>query len=254
MRNIILGMSALALAAVSAPAFAQDETPAVTISGGATLVSDYRFRGISQTDKSFAVQGSMTLTHSSGLYASVWGSSIDEYVAAASDQEIDLIVGYKKSFGATTVDVGVLYYFYPGSQDVIPGYNSDFFEPYVAVSQAFGPVTAKVSAAYAPKQKALAFVHAKDDNLYGALDLSGSIPDTGVSLSAHLGHNFSDDSFLSAGKDYTDWSVGASYAWKNLTFGVSYVDTNFAKNFFVNPISGKDVAKAGVVASVGVSF
>ena len=145
MRNIILGMSALALAAVSAPAFAQDETPAVTISGGATLVSDYRFRGISQTDKSFAVQGSMTLTHSSGLYASVWGSSIDEYVAAASDQEIDLIVGYKKSFGATTVDVGVLYYFYPGSQDVIPGYNSDFFEPYVAVSQAFGPVTAKVS-------------------------------------------------------------------------------------------------------------
>lgn len=255
MRNIILGMSALALAAVSAPAFAQEEaTPAVTISGGATLVSDYRFRGISQTDKSFAVQGSMTLTHSSGLYASVWGSSIDEYVAAASDQEIDFILGYKKSFGATTVDVGVLYYFYPGSGDVIPGYNSDFFEPYVAVSQAFGPVTAKVSAAYAPKQKALALVNTKDDNLYGALDISGSIPDTGVSLSAHLGHNFSDDSFLSAGKDYTDWSLSASYAWKNLTFGVSYVDTNFAKGALVSPFSGKDIAKAGVVASVGVSF
>ncbi len=255
MRNIILGMSAFALAAIATPALAEDEAaPAVTISGGATVVSDYRFRGISQTDKSFAVQGTMTLSHSSGLYATVWGSSVDEYVAAASDQEIDLIVGYKTTFGSTTLDAGVLYYFYPGSGDIIPGYNSDFFEPYVSVSQAFGPVTAKVTANYAPKQKALALVHTKDDNLYGALDLSAAIPDTGVSLSAHLGHNFSDDSFLSAGKDYTDWSLGASYAWKNLTFGVSYVDTNFAKGALVSPFSGKDIAKAGVVGSIGVAF
>lgn len=257
MRTIILGMSALALAAVSAPAFAEEEAaPAVTISGGATLVSDYRLRGISQTDKNFAVQGSMTVSHESGVYAGVWGSSIDEYVAATSDQEIDLIAGYKKSFGATTVDVGVIYYFYPGSGAVISDWNSDFFEPYVSVSQAFGPVTAKLTANYAPKQKGVTAVPGlpKTDNLYGALDLSGAIPDTGVSLSAHLGHNFMDDNWLSGAKKYTDWSVGASYAWKNLTFGVSYVDTNFSKGFYVNPISGKDVAKAGVVGSIGVSF
>lgn len=251
MRNIILGMSALALAAVSAPAFAQEETPAVTLSGSATVVSDYRFRGISQTDKDFAVQGGLTVTHSSGLYAGVWGSSIDDYVAAASDQEIDLIAGYKKSFGAVTLDVGAVYYYYPGAEAIIPGYDSDFFEPYVAVSGALGPVTAKVSAAYAPKQDAMLSV----DNLYGALDLSGAIPDTGVSLTAHLGHNFMDDSLLSLGKKYTDWSLGASYAWKNLTFGISYVDTNFAKGA-LSPLSftGKDIAKAGVVGSIGVSF
>lgn len=254
MRNIILGMSAFALAAVATPALAEEAAPAVTVSGSATVVSDYRFRGISQTDKGFAVQAGFTVAHSSGLYASVWGSSVDEYVAAGSDQEIDLIAGYKTTLGSTTIDAGVLYYFYPGSGDIIPGYNSDFFEPYVSVSQAFGPVTAKVTANYAPKQKALALVHTKDDNLYGALDLSAGIPDTGISLSAHLGHNFSDDSFLSAGKDYTDWSLGASYAWKNLTFGVSYVDTNFAKGAVTWPLSGKDEAKAGVVGSLSVSF
>jgi uncharacterized protein (TIGR02001 family) len=40
------------------------------------VVSDYRFRGISQTDKDFAVQGGLTVSHESGLYASVWGSSV----------------------------------------------------------------------------------------------------------------------------------------------------------------------------------
>lgn len=251
MRNIILGMSAFALAAVATPALAEEAAPAVTVSGSATVVSDYRFRGISQTNKGFAVQGGFTVSHESGLYASVWGSSIDEYVAAASDQEIDLIAGYKKSFGAVTVDVGAIYYYYPGAEAFFPGYDSDFFEPYVAVSGAIGPVTAKVSAAYAPKQDAMLSV----DNLYGALDLSGAIPDTGVSLSAHLGHNFMDDSLLSLGKKYTDWSIGASYSWKNLTFGVSYVDTNFDKGF-LSPLSptGKDIAKAGVVGSIGVSF
>jgi uncharacterized protein (TIGR02001 family) len=255
MRKIILGLSAVALTAVAAPAFAEDApASSITISGGAALVSDYRFRGISQTDKEFAVQGTLSVSHTSGLYATVWGSSIDEYVAGASDQEIDLIVGYKKTFGSTTVDGGVLYYFYPGSGDIIPGYNSDFFEPYLSVSQAFGPVTAKVTANYAPKQKGTALVHTKDDNLYAAIDLSAAIPSTPVSVSAHLGHNFMDDSFLSGGKKYTDWSIGASYAWKNLTFGVSYVDTNFAKNFFVSPLSGKDEAKAGVVGTVSVAF
>ena len=252
MRESMIGLSATLLACLAAtPAIAQDDTKPVTVTGNATVVSDYRFRGISQTDKNFAVQGSLTLSHASGFYASVWGSTIDEYVAAGSDQEIDLIAGYKKSFGAVTVDVGALYYYYPGAEAFFPGYDSDFIEPYASISGAIGPVTAKVSAAYAPKQDAMLNV----DNLYGAVDLSGAIPDTGVSLSAHLGHNFMDDSLLALGKKYTDWSVGASYSWKNLTFGVSYVDTNFDKGALslLSP-TGKDIAKAGVVGSIGVSF
>ena len=229
-----------------APACAQEaEGSAIKLSGGATLLSDYRFRGISQTDRRFAVQGSFTVAHESGLYGTVWGSSIDDYVYNGADQEIDLTLGYRRTYGATTVDAGVLYYYYPGSG----GIDSDFFEPFVSVAHALGPVTAKVSAAYAPKQRALSIGNGKEDNLYVAGDLSAAIPDTPVSLTAHLGHSFG-PSYLTIGEEYTDWGLGASVAYKNLSFGLSYVD---ADGSFITP-SGRDAAKAGLVASVGVSF
>jgi uncharacterized protein (TIGR02001 family) len=217
----------------------------VPISGGATLVSDYRFRGISQTDKRFAVQGTFTVAHASGLYATVWGSSIDDYVYNGADQEIDFIAGYRRTFGGTTVDAGVLYYYYPGSG----GINSDFVEPFVSVSHIVGPATAKLTANYAPKQRALSIGAGREDNLYLAGDLSVAVPQTPISLSAHLGHSFG-PSYLTIGDEYTDWSLGASATWKNLSFGLSYVDTD---GDFITP-SGRNASKAGVVASVGVAF
>lgn len=247
MRKSILGLSAVALAALSAPAFAQDEpTPALTVTGNAAVVTDYRFRGISQTDKRFALQGGITVTHESGFYVSTWGSSIDDYVAAGSDQELDLIGGYSKTIGAATVDVGVLYYYYPGSG----GAKTDFFEPYASIKGTFGPASAKLSAAYAPKQNALTVdgVH-KEDNLYVAGDLSASVPNTPLGVSAHLGHNFS-RSYITFGEKYTDWSVGATYTWSHLTFGVSYVDTD--KSFYGT--SSRNLGKAGVVGSITASF
>jgi uncharacterized protein (TIGR02001 family) len=237
--------AAAPLALSAAPAAAADLGAGFTVNGGATLVSDYRFRGISQTDKRFALQGTISVSHESGFYATVWGSSIDDYVANGSDQELDLVAGYKKSFGATTVDVGVLYYYYPGSG----GINSDFFEPYVSVSQAIGPVTAKATANYAPKQAALSIGAGKEDNLYLAGDVSATIPDTALTLNAHVGHSFG-PSYLTIGDEYTDWSVGASYAVGPLTVGLAYVDTDESA---FSP-SGRNISKAGVVGSVGVSF
>ena len=244
--------------APAAPAPAADgdtaPPPAFTLNGGATVVSDYRFRGLSQTNIKPALQGSLTVTHSSGIYLSVWGSSIDDYVADFGDQELDLIGGWKKTFkSGTTLDIGVLYYWYPGSdQGCGCKYYSDFFEPYIALSHTIGPVTAKATINYAPSQRALALGGKNQDNLYGALDFSVGVPKTPVSFSAHLGHNF-EKSFLSTGRTYTDWGVGMSIAWKQFSIGVSYVDTDLPKNWATS-FTGKDIAKPGVVATVGVSF
>ena len=248
MRKSILGLSAVALAVLSVPAFAQDEAaPALTVTGSAAVVSDYRFRGISQSDKRFALQGGLTVTHESGFYVSTWGSSIDDYVAAGSDQELDLIAGYSRTFGAATFDVGVLYYYYPGSG----GANTDFVEPYASIKGTFGPATAKLSAAYAPKSRALSVDGGltREDNLYVAGDLAASVPNTPLGVSAHLGHSFG-PSYLTIGDEYTDWSVGATYTWSHLTFGVSYVDTD--KSLY-SP-SGRNISKAGVVGSITASF
>lgn len=244
-KTILAAATLLSLCSVSVPAIAADLGGGLTANGSVTLVSDYRFRGISQTDKRFAVQGSFTLGHSSGLYGTVWGSSIADYVYNGADQEIDFTIGYKKTFGSTTVDGGVIYYYYPSSG----GINSDFFEPYVSISQAFGPVTAKASAAYAPKQSALSLGFGKEDNLYLAGDLSVAWPNTPVSLTAHFGHTFG-PSYLSIGKEYSDWGLGASVAIKNFTIGVQYVDSD---GDFITP-SGRNASKQGIVGTVGVSF
>ena len=245
LKRIIAITTFFGSAAMASPASAADLGSGLSVSGGATLVTDYRFRGISQTNKRFAVQGTISLNHASGFYGTVWASSIDDYVAYGSDAEFDLIGGYRKTFGATTVDVGVLYYYYPGSG----GANSDFVEPYASIAQVIGPVTAKLTANYAPRQKALSVGFGKEDCLYLAGDLSASIPKTPIGITAHLGHSYG-PSYLTIGKGYTDWSIGATATVKQIVFGISYVDTN--ESLF-SP-SGRNISNGGVVASVGVTF
>jgi uncharacterized protein (TIGR02001 family) len=252
MRTFFGCCASLAALMVVTPAFAQDETPAITINGTATVVSDYRFRGISQTDKTPALQGSITVSHESGFYASVWGSSVRGYVVATGNtsQELDLILGFKKTFGGTTFDAGLLYYAYPKTG----GGNTNFAEPYVAISQIIGPVTAKGTVAYAPKQKALALdqISPSNDNVYLAGDFSVAVPNTPLGLTAHIGHSIGPSWLATTGRgnSYTDWSLGATLTFKALTAGIQYVDTNTT---FGTP-SGKDAAKGGVVATLGVSF
>ena len=254
MRVSLLALGA-AMVCAAGPAFAQDTAPppAITINGTATIVSDYRFRGISQTDKNVAVQGSITVSHQSGLYVSAWGSSTDDYVTASGrgHQELDLIAGYKKTVNGTTFDVGVLYYVYPKSKLSGDQSSSDFIEPYVSVAHTLGPATGKLSLAYAPKQKPLALdqIGPAKDNVYLAGDLSLAIPKTPISLTGHLGHTWG-PSWLSIGKEYTDWNLGVAVTHKVLTLGISYVDTD---GDFITP-TGKNASKSGVVASLGVAF
>ena len=260
-------LGALMLAASATPAFADDAPtappPPVTINATAAIVSDYRFRGVSQTDKEFAIQGSITLTHESGFYVSAWGSSTSGYVVAGGNakQEIDLIGGYSKTIGGVKLDGGVLYYFYPRTST--PGVNSDFFEPYFDISKTFGPVSAKATVNYAFKQKALAldqtgvgstYGSRSRDSVYLAGDFTAGIPKTPLGLVAHIGHSFgpswlATDSF--GQKGYTDWALGATATWKQLTLGVSYVDTDAR---FISPNTGRNLAKSGVVASLTASF
>ena len=256
MRTTLIGLSILAATAVAAPAMA-DDAPASpwTVTGGATLTSDYRFRGVSQTNKRFAIQGTIGVSHSSGFYVGTWGSSIDDYIANGGDQEIDLYAGYKTTISGTTIDGGVLYYYYPGSG----GVTSDFFEPYLNASHTFGPVSGKVGLNYAWKQHGLSCSYdprcagkAREDNLYTYGELSGGIPGTGVTLTGHLGESWGRSYLTNGLKNYTDWSLTAAYTWKALTFSVAYVDTDFKKGEFV--VNGRDEVKGGVVAAIAVAF
>jgi uncharacterized protein (TIGR02001 family) len=253
---------------------AQEEAvpSAVTVSGSATLTSDYRFRGVSQSDKAMAVQGGLTIAHESGLYVGTWASNLSGWgTFGGANMELDLIGGYKaKLSDNAALDVGVTWYMYPGGAD-----DTDFAEPYVKLSGTAGPATLTAGAAYAPKQYALANVSnapnsrgQKQDNLYlwgdGALAIAG----TPLTVKAHLGHSNGNPGLGPNGTSvaptcsYWDWSLGLDAAWRNLTFNVSYVDTDIggadAARLQPNFSKGQDgtgsIADAAVVASVTAAF
>lgn len=248
-RGLMAASLALTGCFVSAPVFAQDSDSAsapgpVTVSGSVTLVSDYRFRGISQTAGDPAIQGGITATHGSGFYVGTWASSI-KGGDALGDMELDLFAGWSGTLsGPVGLDAGLLYYTYPTN---MPGYKAEFFEPYATVSTTIGPVEGKLGVNYAWSQDALG----NQDNLYLHSEVSTAIPQTPFTLSAHLGYTDGPlaPSLLAGGasRNGWDWSIGASATiLGKLDLGVSYIGTD-----------GPSVAGLtdnAVVGTVGVSF
>lgn len=241
MLTSIRGLVAATLVAGSAlaavPAMADETAPPsdFTITGNVTLVTDYRFRGLSQSAGDPAVQGGININHASGFYAGVWSSSTSFAnlgpvpAAVYGSQELDLFGGWTGAIGGgVTADIGLLYYAYPNGHLG----KAEFFEPYASLATTLGPVTGKVGIAYAPKQAALDFNAdgKNDDNVYVYGELSGGIPETPISLSAHLGYtkgalspNFATGKTANY-KGGLDYNVGATYnITKNLSAGVSYV-------------------------------
>lgn len=238
---------ALASAAcLAGPAVAQSD-PLLSVTGGVTLASQYRFRGISLSDEEIALQGTINLNHESGLYAGIWGSTLDGFgELGGSNLELDLYAGYRHRIaGGVSVDAGLLYYAYPGSS----GGDFEFFEPYANVSVTHGPVTGKVGLAFAPSQDALA----DNSNTYVYGDLALAIPNTPVTLTGHLGNSHGQTPLTPSG-DYVDWSLGASMTWRNLSLGVAYVDTNLSGAEAALGGATRDIVDGAVVATLGASF
>ena len=275
-----IACAALALMS-SVPAFAQEEPASpVTITGSVGLVSDYRFRGVSQSDKGMAVQGGITATHESGVYAGTWASNLGGWGRfGGSNMELDLFAGYAIPLGGATLDVGLTWYMYPSGAD-----TTDFAEPYIKLSSTMGPVKGLLGVAYAPKQEALGTVcsdsactvfnpGAKGDNIYVWGDISGAVPNTPVSLKAHLGYSDGNPglgprgtSIAPTGK-YLDWMVGADLAISGtpLTVGIAYVDTDISKADRAHLVgafevlenskgNGKSISSGQVVFSVTAAF
>lgn len=278
-KAIVAAALAVAIPFAAAPAAAQEaESGPFTVSGSATIASDYRFRGVSQTDKEFAVQGGVTVTHESGLYAGTWGSNLSGWgTFGGSNMELDLFGGFAKDLGGVTVDVGLTWYMYPGGLD-----TTDFAEPYIKVSGAAGPVNLLAGVAYAPEQRALGRVYAdasgfnsgiatapgdKEDNLYIWSDANFGVPGTPVTLKAHLGYSKGNSGLgpngtsLSPTGEYLDWMLGADVAVGPLTLGIAYVDTDissaealYLQPNFASTKNGSSIAGSTAVVTLSASF
>ena len=250
----------------------EEDTPAVTISGAATLTSDYRFRGVSQSDEGMAVQGGLTISHESGLYAGAWGSNLSGWgTFGGANMELDLYAGFKFGVGEGTLDTGVTWFMYPSGAD-----TTDFAELYAKLSGSVGGLGLTGGVAYAPSQEALGNAFPvgaapdpgdKEDNLYLFADAVYGIPDTPLSLKAHLGYSDGNPGLGPNGTSiaptgtYFDWLIGADLVpVSGLTLSVAYVDTDISEadanrirpNFAT--LAGNSISDGTIVFSVTASF
>lgn len=224
-RSLLLTTTVGGTLSVATPVLAEDDT--FSLSANVALVSDYRFRGISLSDKDPAIQGGFDLETKSGFYLGTWGSSIENY--GGSELELDVYGGYATSFGDLDFDIGILAYTYPGSSD------TTYWEAYSSIGGSAGVVSWTVGAAYAFDQKSIG----DDDNIYLYLDAGIPLADTPLSLTGHIAYE--DGAF---GNNKWDWTLGVAYDFEQFSLGLSYVDTN------VNSRTGK----GGVVATLAASF
>lgn len=267
-------LNTLILAALAAPcvAMAEDAAPAAAptpaVTSNVALVSNYLYRGISQTGGKPAIQGGFDYAHTSGFYAGVWGSSIswisDMGMANNAGVELDTYFGFKNSFATDfSYDVGFLRYNYPATYPAVmakvigttPFAKADTNEIYGLIGYKW--LTAKYSSSLGdtfgmPGASGTSYI-----------DLSANYPieDTGITLGAHYGKQTykgaTADALARAGTTptYSDYKLSVAKDFSGYVLGLAYSSTNASKGVgqYYNVLN-KDLGKATAVLSLTRSF
>lgn len=281
MRNTILAAAATAVLAVPSLAAAQQAAQSPhTFTGNISLVSDYRFRGITQTFEKPALQGGFDYSHSSGIYLGNWNSNVNEGAGFPSaNLEMDFYGGWKKSFGDFGLDVGAIYYMYPGSDVNAGNGTGPLTNPRDAGKTHTGKVDNKefyIGGSW--KWLSLKWFYSLGDyfSLPGTkgshyLDFSANYDlGGGWGIVGHVGRFKSkgwDAGTYASDIDYTDWKLGVTKDVSGWVFGASLIDTNAKGDCgrggfycfgnqapFASSTSTKDAGKGTFVLSVSKTF
>ena len=210
--------AAIAASLIAGATTSQVANAEFEIAGNVALVTDYRFRGISQSDEDIAIQGGFDAGWDNGIYVGVWGSSVDFDSNDGFDGslELDYYVGWAGDIGEnSSIDVGYLYYDYPGDN----GDEGDYQELYGSFS--WHDLT--VGLAYSDD-----YYGGTDTFFYYYADYGFTLPGD-FGLSFHIGFNDLEKNggFLSSDEDsYIDYSVGITASYWAVDWTLAYVGTD----------------------------
>lgn len=216
------------------PSAAAGEEAQLPISANITFTSDYVFRGLSQTNEKFAVQGGFDWeSASTGIYIGTWASNVSwtrDLVNESSSAEIDAYLGWKKNWGDWAVDLGYMHFEYPGasianSDEIYAvggwkwfylGYYSIVSEGYFSVQDAQGSDYTVLGAEYTFPMNLTVGGH------YGATRLRGDDPNI-------AGPN--------SQADYDDYKIFVGYSdatYTGLDYELAWTDTDLKNSQIAN--------------------
>ncbi|NKC34207.1 TorF family putative porin [Falsiroseomonas selenitidurans] len=198
---------------VSSAGFAQQtiESAGLTVATTPVVSSDYSFRGFSQTRNRPAVQLTLDVEHTTGLYVGAFVSNV-AFPNTNARQEVDVLAGYRLELAGVKLDLGAVYYAYPGYEAPTGGYELNYYEATLRASYELAPVKLLGLAAWSPN-----FTGESGNAFYveGGLD----IPlDFGITMSGRAGYQWVERNLATAGS--TDGAFGAKN-WANFSLTVS---------------------------------
>ena len=227
------------------------------IAFGAALMTDYNFRGISQSDRGPAVfayfEPRFNIAPNIQLYAGIAGTSVK--LATDPAAEIDFYGGIRPTFGPVAFDIGFIYYYYPNERAIDgviitapPAFNTtisdtDFWEVYGKVTWTVNPILALgANLYYSPD-----WLNSGADGTYisGTAKVTAPFslpPSWGMYFSGEFGHyafgttDFIPGVFVANDgisgwelPDYNYWNLGVGITYKVFTLDLRYHDTNLSR-------------------------
>jgi len=268
MKKVLL--SAVAAIAMTGSAFAADmpvkaakappapATPVFDIAFGAWVGTDYNFRGVSQSNRDWSAGGYIEPQWNTPIGQFYIGTAISRidwpsaFAFTDPSAEVDFYGGWRNTFGQFSVDLGAIYYYYPGETLGVGGVTtkSDFWEVYAKLAYAITPdLTVGANGFYTPDLlhystsfANIAGVNNKADAFYGSLTGKWVTPwkfgDIGTFISGEVGHWWIDGSgFTASGfadPDYTYWNVGLAFTYKVFTLDLRYHGTDQSRTDCAN--------------------
>jgi len=203
--------TALAVATISTAGLAQDEDPDWTLDGYVGLISDYRDRGLSMSDKDPTLYGSLGIFHKSGLYGGLDAAIIDD--GRGGDEKTEFFIGYH-------FDAGDYIYDFSAELDGIHGASSEYYSEFKAsISRDFGLAFIRGGLAYAPEGR---WNTPDVDSFYGYADLEIPVPTLpDLTVLAHVGYDVRDQR-----SNLWNWSVGISAFVESIEFSLMYENSS----------------------------
>lgn len=177
-------------------------------SANVAFTSNYVWRGVSQSDGDFAVQGGADWSNDL-FYAGTWASSVGDSAATpGADAELDIYGGVRPTLGPVTFDLGLVGYLYPSG-------DADFDWMEFKLGASFAPIeplTLGVTA-YLSEE---AFNISDNEGTYLEASAAYAFTDA-FSVSGAFG-NFDQDVV----GDYDTWNLGLRYAAFGFGFDLRY--------------------------------